>query len=45
MKQLIVTADDFGKTASINEAIISEYTHGILKNISSMINIMYFKKK
>ncbi|MBP7021646.1 MAG: hopanoid biosynthesis-associated protein HpnK [Planctomycetes bacterium] len=38
MKQLIVTADDFGKTASINEAIISAYTHGILTNTSFMMN-------
>jgi hopanoid biosynthesis associated protein HpnK len=38
MKQLIVTADDFGASAEINEAVIRAHSEGILTSASLMVN-------
>jgi len=36
MKQLIVTADDYGYTKAINEGIIKSATEGIVTDIAMM---------
>lgn len=38
MKKLIVTADDFGLTERINEAIVLAYRNGIVTSASLMVN-------
>lgn len=38
MKQLIITADDFGKNSSVNKAIENAVKNGILTNTSLMMN-------
>ena len=38
MKQLIVTADDFGHTSDINRAVIRAHGEGILTAASLMVN-------
>lgn len=37
MRRLIVNADDFGRSASINEAVLSAHTQGILTSASLMV--------
>lgn len=37
-RRLIVNADDFGRSASINEAVIRAYREGILTSASLMVN-------
>ena len=38
MKRLIVNADDFGRSASINEAVVRAHREGILTSASLMMN-------
>lgn len=38
MKRLIVTADDFGASAEINEAVLRAHSEGILTSASLMVN-------
>lgn len=38
MKRLIVNADDFGRSPSINQAIVQAHRHGILTTASLMVN-------
>lgn len=37
-RRLVVNADDFGRSASINEAVVSAHTRGILTTASLMVN-------
>jgi len=37
-RRLVVNADDFGRSASINEAVVSAHTRGILTAASLMVN-------
>ena len=41
MRRLIVNADDFGRSASINEAVILAHRDGILTTASLMVNELY----
>lgn len=38
MKELIITADDFGMAPSVNEAVIEAHSHGVLTSASLMVN-------
>ena len=38
MKRLIVNADDFGRSHSINQAVVQAHRHGILTTASLMVN-------
>src|ERR1051325_11343648 len=38
LRRLIVNADDFGRSSSINKAIIRAYREGILTSASLMVN-------
>lgn len=38
MRRLVVNADDFGRSASINEAVLSAHTRGVLTTGSLMVN-------
>ena len=38
IRRLIVNADDFGRSASINEAVIRAHREGILTTASLMVN-------
>jgi len=42
MKQLILTADDFGMAQCVNEAVIEAHTAGVLTSASLMVNGMAF---
>lgn len=44
MKFLIIHADDFGRTAGINKAIIKAYSEGILTSTSILANTPSFKE-
>ena len=37
-RRLIVNADDFGKSHSVNQAVIEAHTRGILTTASLMVN-------
>src|SRR5581483_6127765 len=43
-RRLIVNADDFGRTPSINEAVIRAHTEGILTTASLMVNEAAFEE-
>jgi len=38
VRRLIVNADDFGRSHSINEAVVGGHRHGILRSASLMVN-------
>jgi chitin disaccharide deacetylase len=42
MKQLVVTADDFGMSREINEGIKKGIRAGVITNVSIMVNMPYF---
>lgn len=42
MKQLIVTADDFGYSRNVNKAIIKCFKEGVVTSTSLIVNTMYF---
>src|SRR3974390_1016219 len=43
-RRLIVNADDFGRTSSINEAVIRAHREGILTTTSLMVNEPAFEE-
>ena len=38
MKELIVTADDFGYDSAVNEAVVAAYRDGVLRYASLMVD-------
>src|SRR6185436_17114406 len=44
LRRLVVNADDFGRSASINHAVIRAYREGILTTASLMVNEPAFQE-